>query len=75
MMGIVARIRKRLRVLWAAWTQSWHTHRCVECSLAWHCEGDACRHYAPVERCIWCEHMQFERLMGSRVLPWSGRAS
>lgn len=57
---IVTRIRKRLRVLKAALSESWHEHRCCVCGDVWVCQGRDCRPW-PDDQCAACEAMSFER--------------
>lgn len=50
-------LRKRLRVLWAALSQTWHTHTCP-CGISWECCAPRiCNEH---ELCLGCELQQLQ---------------
>lgn len=53
---IIARLRKRVRVLKAAWTQTWHDHHCA-CGAEWVCCARFC---AQPNLCALCEGAQLD---------------
>jgi len=62
---IVTRLVKRLRVLWAAATQEWHTHTCSTCQRVWWCqaaeglhEGDLCATCEAATMAAWVRELE-----------------
>jgi hypothetical protein len=47
-------LRKRLRVLWSAWTQEWHEHACKSCPQTWWCVGANCQQLWLDDECPAC---------------------
>ena len=56
-MNSIARLRKRLRVLWAATCESWHQHHC-DCGVSWYCCAPKMCRGADV--CVDCEERQMD---------------
>ena len=55
-------IRKRLRILWAAATQTWHEKQCAECGNKYWAVGPATDLIAICDR---CEVEEMDRFMTS----------
>lgn len=62
---LLARFRKRCRVVLAALTQEWHEHRCsnAPCTETWWCMGEHCRQLWPEDECPACLDRSIEQVV------------